>query len=73
MPRPAKNIEEQLLRENPKLRDQGLRPVIVWVPDTEAPGFQDDVKRQIKAINESPDNEEVLELVDHAAADLFAK
>jgi Antitoxin MazE-like len=71
MPRPAKNIEDQLLRENPKLRDQGLRPVVVWVPDADAPGFKENMRRQIKAINRSRDNEDVLEFLDRAAEDLF--
>jgi hypothetical protein len=71
MPRPAKNIEDQLLRENPELRDQGLRPVVIWVRDTETPEFRKDLARQIRAINESRDNEEVLGLLDRAAADLL--
>ena len=71
MARLAKKIEEQLLNENPDLRAKGLRPEIVWVPDTDSPGLEVDLKRQIKAINESPDNAEVLDFLDRAAEDLF--
>jgi hypothetical protein len=71
MARLAKKIEDQLLTENPDLRAKGLRPEVGWVPDTDAPGFHDDLRRQIKAINESRDNEEVLDFLDRAAEDLF--
>ena len=71
MPRLSKKIEEQLLEENPDLRAQGLRPRVIWVPNTEAPGFQEDLRRQIQAINSSPDNEEVLDFLDQAAEDLL--
>ena len=71
MPRLAKKLEEQLLSENPDLRAKGLRPEIVWVPDNDSHGFEADLKRQIKTINESPDNAEVLDFLDRAAEDLF--
>ena len=73
MPRLAKKIEEQLLNENPELRAQGLHPVVIWVPDTDIPGFQESLRLQIDAINNSPDNEEVLNFLDGAAEDLFAE
>ena len=46
MPRLAKKIEEQLLSENPQLRAEGLRPIVLWVPDTDAPGFAEEMRRQ---------------------------
>jgi hypothetical protein len=73
MPRLARKIEEQLLTENPELKAQGLRPVVIWVPDTDAPGFQESLHRQIDAINNSPDNQEVLNFLDRAAEDLFTE
>ena len=42
-----------------RLRDQGLRPIQIWVPDTRAPGFAEKAQRQAKAVAASA----------HAAAD----
>ena len=33
-------------RRRIKLREQGLRPVQIWVPDTRAPGFAEEALRQ---------------------------
>ena len=38
-----------------RLRQQGLRPVQIWVPDQRAPGFRDELRRQIEQLN--PQNE----------------
>jgi hypothetical protein len=37
-----------------KLRAQGLRPIQIWVPDTRAPGFAEEVRRQCQLIANSP-------------------
>jgi hypothetical protein len=71
MARLARKIEEQLLMERPDLRAKGLRPAVIWVYDPDAPGFQEEIRREIDAINNSPDNDEVLEFLDRAAEDLF--
>ena len=42
-----------------RLRDQGLRPVQIWVPDTRAAGFAAEAHRQSAAVANSK----------HAAAD----
>ena len=36
-----------------KLRRAGLRPVQIWVPDTRAPGFAEECRRQSQLIRES--------------------
>ena len=33
-----------------RLREQGLRPVQIWVPDDRAPGFAEEAHRQARAI-----------------------
>ncbi len=38
-------------RHRDSLRRKGLRPVQLWVPDTRAPGFAEDVRRQCEVIN----------------------
>ena len=64
MPRLAKKLEEQLLAENPKLRDLGLVPVIRWVANTETPEFHEALRRQIDAIRNSPDEDEVMDWIE---------
>jgi hypothetical protein len=71
MARLAKKIEEQLLADNPELRAKGLRPAVIWVYDLDAPGAAERLNREIEAINNSRDNEEVLRFLDRAAEDLF--
>jgi hypothetical protein len=34
-----------------KMRAAGLRPIQIWVPDTRAPGFADECRRQCEIIN----------------------
>ena len=33
-----------------RLREQGLRPVQIWVPDVRAPGFAEEAHRQSRAV-----------------------
>ena len=72
MTRLAKQIEAELLNENPERRAKGLRPAIIWVPDSSAPGFGTTLRRQIEAIKNSPDNAAALSLIDQAGLDLFS-
>lgn len=34
-----------------RLREQGLRPVQVWVPDVDSPGFRTALRRQIRRLD----------------------
>jgi len=67
MQRPAKDIEEQLLRENPEMRAKGLRPEIIWVPDTKSPDFKAELERELELIRQSPEEEEILEWIEQVA------
>jgi hypothetical protein len=67
MPKLSKKIEKQLLEENPDLRAQGLRPRVVWVPDTEAPGFEEELRRDFEAIRNSPGEKEILDWIEQVA------
>ena len=33
-----------------RLREQGLRPIQIWVPDVRAPGFRAEARRQSAAV-----------------------
>lgn len=47
-----------------KLRAQGLRPIQIWVPDTRAPGFIEEARRQCLLANASPHAKEHQDFVD---------
>lgn len=43
---------ERVARHRAALRAQGLRPKQIWVPDTRAPGFLAEARRQSRLIAE---------------------
>jgi len=50
----TKASRERVRRYREKLRQQGLRPVQVWVPDTRSPSFAAEAHRQSTAVAASP-------------------
>lgn len=59
--RPSLDPESE---EYQRLWDQGLRPCIIWVPDTTDPEIREQIRREVKAINESPQAEEDMDFVE---------
>ena len=66
----AANIRVQKYRET--LRQAGLRPVQLWVPDTRGPDFAQECARQSLLINkaEQAKAEEANVWLDHVAGDI---
>lgn len=50
---PAAKMREYRAR----LRDQGLRPVQIWVPDPKLPGFRRELRRQIGRLDSAHEAE----------------
>lgn len=44
---------ERVRRRRNKLRAAGLRPVQIWVPDTQAAGFAEECARQARVIRDA--------------------
>jgi hypothetical protein len=44
---PARKMQEYRRR----LREQGLRPVQIWVPDPEVPGFRRSLRKQVARLD----------------------
>ena len=44
---------DKVRRHRARLRARGLRPLQVWVPDTRAPGFAEEARRQALAVARS--------------------
>jgi hypothetical protein len=51
MPAKAQSATSKMKAYRARLRSQGLRPVQIWVPDIDAPGFRTDVRRQIRRLD----------------------
>jgi hypothetical protein len=60
---------EKVRRHRDRLRAQGLRPVQIWVPDTRAPGFAEEARRQSAAVATSEHAEEDQAFVDAISAE----
>ena len=49
----AASSAERVQKRRESLRKAGLRPVQIWVPDTRAPGFEAECRRQALLSNEA--------------------
>lgn len=50
----SKSSRERVRRYRVRLREQGLRPIQIWVPDVRAPGFGAEAHGQSRAVADSP-------------------
>ena len=46
---------------------QGMRELRLWVPDTRAPGFAEELRRQLALVEGSLEDRETLDFITHAA------
>ncbi|HEV2747588.1 MAG TPA: antitoxin MazE-like protein [Allosphingosinicella sp.] len=61
--------QDKFRRYRARKKAQGLRQIRLWVPDVNAPGFQEKLDRQIAAINASRSNRETLDWIEEVIAD----
>jgi len=54
-----------------RMRAQGLRPVVIWAPETRSPEFIEQVRREARLIAESPHEAEDQAFVDAISEDLW--
>jgi hypothetical protein len=62
-----KVVTERVKRYRDKLRERGLRPVQIWVPDTRRPGFAMECRRQSELLKMDAHEKEVLDFLEEAA------
>jgi hypothetical protein len=55
---------ERVARHRQRLREQGLRPIEIWVPDVNSPEFKAEAHRQSLAVAMSPSEEDDQAFVD---------
>lgn len=64
MPSEARLIsKEKQSRYRSRLREKGLRPVQIWVPDTRAAGFATECRRQARLAARSAQERPVLDFI----------
>ncbi|HRP22870.1 antitoxin MazE family protein [Thauera sp.] len=63
----ADSVSERVGRYRTNLREAGLRPVQIWVPDTRKPGFAEECRRQSSLLKDDPKEQEVLDWLEQAA------
>ncbi|BAT61767.1 antitoxin MazE [Variibacter gotjawalensis] len=49
----AKSTRVKVQEHRQRLRNQGLRPIQIWVPDVHAPAFRSEAHRQSRAVARS--------------------
>ncbi len=47
-----------------RMREQGLRPLQIWVPDTRATGFAKEARRQALMAAQGPDEKETMDFLE---------
>jgi hypothetical protein len=50
-----------------QLRAKGMRPIQIWVPDTRAPGFAEEARRQSRLVANEPDFDEVMDFIERVS------
>jgi Protein of unknown function (DUF3018) len=50
---PATHVNERVQKHRDALREAGLRPVQIWVPDTRRPNFVEECRRQSRLVSQS--------------------
>jgi hypothetical protein len=71
MPRAAARPESKFARYRQNKRRQGMKLLRIWVPDPNAPGFAEEVKRQAALLRDAPEQEEVLDFIEAAASETW--
>jgi hypothetical protein len=52
---------KRVRKHREKMKAAGLKPVTIWVPDVNAPGYRESIRRQCELINASADSERVID------------
>lgn len=55
---------EKVRAHRERLRQQGLRPIQIWVPDVSSPAFANEAHRQSRAVARSAQEEEDQDYID---------
>ena len=60
----SKSSRDKVRAHRKRLRQQGLRPLQIWVPDMRSPAFVTEARRQSLAVAKSPHAKENQDFID---------
>jgi hypothetical protein len=63
----ASDVSQRVRKHRAGLRDAGLRPIQIWVPDTRRAGFAEECRRQSRLLQDDPQEQQTLEWLAVAA------
>jgi hypothetical protein len=55
------DVAKRVQKHRDKMKAAGLKPVTIWVPDVNSPGYAQEVAEAIAIINASADEKVILE------------
>lgn len=61
------STSERVQKYRASLREAGLRPLQIWIPDTRRAGFAEECRRQSLLLREDANEKEVLDWLDAVA------
>jgi hypothetical protein len=64
---PRSNVRSRVASHREQLRARGLRPVQIWVPDTRAPGFAEEARRQSASVDAGDEFGEVMDFIERVS------
>jgi hypothetical protein len=64
----ASEVRKRVAAHRAELRKRGLRPIQIWVPDTRAPGFAEEARRQSRLVAAEEDFDEVMDFIERNEA-----
>ena len=54
------NGAERVRKHREKMKAAGLKPVTIWVPDVNAPGYREEIRRQCLMLKNDPQEPRIL-------------
>ncbi len=64
VPMAASDVRKRVAAHRAELRKRGLRPIQIGVPDTCAPGFAEEARRQSRLVAAEADFDEVMDFIE---------
>lgn len=62
-------VRERVARHREQMRARGFRPIQVWVPDVNRPGFADEARRQAAIINVSDQRDDTMDWIESVSVE----
>lgn len=69
----SKSSRNKVRAHRRRLRQQGLRPIQIWVPDMRSPSFAAEARRQSRAVARSPHAKEDQDFIDAISVELISE